>query len=79
MKQEAIGLTGIDYLTKTGINYYQSLAPNQNVVYGLDNVVNNVDKLLGQLSVPRVLWYQCKRGKWNNFKLGAMAISSYVI
>ncbi len=63
MKQEAIGLTGIDYLTKTGINYYQSLAPNQNVVYGLDNVVNNVDKLLGQLSVPRVLWYQWKRGK----------------
>lgn len=55
MNQEAIGLTGIGYLTKTGINYYQNLAPNQNVVYGLDNIINNVVNLLGKLSVPRVL------------------------
>lgn len=53
--QEAIGLTGIDYLTKNGINYYKRTAPNQNVIYGLGNVYQNVVNLLNQLNIPRVL------------------------
>lgn len=55
MSQEAIGLTGIDYLTSNGINYHQSIAPNQNVVYGLDAVIDNIFNRLNQLDVPRVL------------------------
>jgi len=54
MNQKAIGLTGIDYLTKNGINYYKGISPNDNVVSGLNNIIDNVFNLLTQLSVPRV-------------------------
>ncbi|MGL5550321.1 MAG: hypothetical protein ACRDD4_11535 [Culicoidibacterales bacterium] len=52
--QESVGLTGIEYITKNGISYYEGIAPNQNVIYGLDNVYNNIFNLLTQLNVPSV-------------------------
>ncbi|WP_270290857.1 hypothetical protein [Enterococcus casseliflavus] len=53
--QEAIGLAGVDFLTRERLNYYQSIAPNQNVVYRLDNIINTIFNLITQLKIPHVL------------------------
>lgn len=55
MSQETIGLTGIDFLTTKGINYYLGITPNNNVLYGLDTIEKAIFKLLNNLNIPRVL------------------------
>ena len=55
MEQEAIGLAGIDKLTRKGINYYQGIKPNGNVIRGIDNISNAIFTLLREVRVPQVL------------------------
>ena len=51
---ETIGLTGIDFLTKKGINYFNRISPNENVIHGLDNIVNAIFDLISRLNVPQI-------------------------
>lgn len=51
---ETIGLTGIDFLTKSGINYFNRISPNENVIHGLDNIVNAIFTLISRLNVPQI-------------------------
>lgn len=51
---ETIGLTGIDFLTRSGINYFNEISPNKNVIYGLDNIKIAIFNLASNLNVPKI-------------------------
>lgn len=52
--QEAIGLTAIDHLSSEGIFYNEDIAPNANVVQGLNNIHGEIFKLLKNLKPPQI-------------------------
>lgn len=52
---ETIGLTGIDFLMDSGINYFNQISPNKNVKYGLDNITNEIFDLISYLDIPKIL------------------------
>ncbi|WP_294659883.1 hypothetical protein [uncultured Fusobacterium sp.] len=52
--KDHIGFSIISLLNKTGIYYQNNLAPNKNVLIGLDNIITEVEKAVKMAPIPKL-------------------------
>lgn len=51
-KDEKVGITVIDYLSKDGIFYKKNIKPYNNIIYGLESISKYIEKIISSVGVP---------------------------